>query len=158
VNLYADPTKNTVEQIAIEQLVESPFNPRTRFDEQALRSSPRPCAPWASCRPILVRPVTLPGGFAITKGGEPQQAYEIIFGHRRFRAAKIAGEADHARIVRELTDAQAAQLQAIENVQRKDLDPSRRRAATQHYIKVHGVTKDQLAAEIGLSRTHVYSR
>jgi hypothetical protein len=40
---------------------------------------------------ILVRPVTMPDGFRSRKGGEPQQAYEIIFGHRRYRAAKLAG-------------------------------------------------------------------
>lgn len=158
VDLYADPTKNTVEQIAIEQLVESPFNPRTTFNYAALEELAESMRSVGVMQAILVRPVTMPGGFVITKGGEPQQAYEIIFGHRRYRAAKLAGLITMPCIVRELTDVQAAQLQAIENVQREDLDPVEEARGYAHYLKVHGVTKDQLAAEVGLSRTHVYSR
>jgi hypothetical protein len=55
------------------------------------RSSPRSMRGVGVMQAILVRPVTLPGGFEITRGGEPLQAYEIIFGHRRYRAAKLAG-------------------------------------------------------------------
>jgi ParB/RepB/Spo0J family partition protein len=58
-----------------------------------------------------------------------------VFGHRRTRAAKIAGEATVPAIVRELTDAQAAQLQAIENVQREDLDAIEEALGYQRYIK-----------------------
>lgn len=156
VQLYTDPTKNTVDMIAIEQLVESPFNPRTRF--AGLEELAETMKAVGVMQPILARPVTLPGGFEIRKGDEPQQAYEIIYGHRRTRAAKIAGLAQIPCIVRALTDAQAAQLQAIENVQRKDLDPVEEARGYKQYLDAHGVTKDQLAADIGLSRTHVYSR
>lgn len=158
IDLYTDPAKNQVERIALEQLLESPFNPRTRFDDKALQELAETVRGVGVMQPLLVRPVTMPDGWSITRAGETMPAYEIVFGHRRFRAGRLAGVADVPVIVRDLTDAQAAQLQAIENVQREQLDPIEEARGYAHYLKVHGVNKDQLAKEVGLSRTHVYSR
>jgi ParB/RepB/Spo0J family partition protein len=158
IDLYTDPAKNQVTRIALEQLLESPFNPRTHFDEKALQELAETVREVGVMQPLLVRPVEIPSGWSITRGGETLQPYEIIFGHRRYRAARLAGVADVPTIIRGLTDAQAAQLQAIENLQRENLDPVEEARGYAHYLKVHGVSKDQLAQEIGLSRTHVYSR
>ncbi len=152
--LYTDPAQNKVEQVDLQRVFESPFNPRTRFDAAALAELAETIKAVGVMQPVLARPVDMP----ITKGGQPVQALEIVFGHRRFRASKLAGVPTIPVIVRELTDAQSAQLQAIENVQRKDLDAVEEAIGYAHYIKVHGVTKDQLALEVGLSRTHVYNR
>lgn len=155
IRLYTDPSKNQVEQIALEQLLESPFNPRTRYDEKALAELAETIRGVGVMEPLLARPANYA---SITHNNQPVQAYEIVFGHRRYRAARIAGEAAVPVIVRELTDAQSAQLQAIENVQREDLDAIEEAKGYANYLQAHGVTKDQLAEEIGLSRTHVYSR
>ncbi len=156
LRLYTDPARNQVERLVLEQLLESPFNPRTHYAEKALNELADTIRGVGVMEPILVRPVATPG-VTIQRGDQELQAYEIVFGHRRTRAAKIAGEEAVPAIVRELTDAQAAQLQAIENVQRQDLDAMEEALGYAHYCRVHGVTKDQLAEEIGLSRTHVYS-
>lgn len=155
ISLYTDPAQNIVERIALEQLIESPFNPRTHYDEKALHDLAETVRGVGVMQPLLARPVSYA---SITHNGKPVQAYEIVFGHRRYRAAKIAGEAVVPVIVRDLTDAQSAQLQAIENVQRQDLDALEEAKGYANYIAAHGVTKDQLAEEIGLSRSHVYSR
>jgi ParB family chromosome partitioning protein len=65
--------------------------------------------------PILVRP----------RGNR----FQIIAGERRFRAAGEAGLAEIPCIVRETPDAEMMELALIENLQRKDLTPSRRRTA-----------------------------
>jgi ParB/RepB/Spo0J family partition protein len=156
LRLYTDPARNQVERLVLEQLLESPFNPRTHYAEKALNELADTIRGVGVMEPILVRPVTTPG-VTIQRGDQELQAYEIVFGHRRTRAVKIAGEDAVPAIVRDLTDAQAAQLQAIENVQRQDLDAMEEALGYAHYCRVHGVTKDQLAEEIGLSRTHVYS-
>lgn len=49
--------------------------------------------------------------------------YELVAGARRFRASKIAKRESIPATVRELTDAQALELQVIENVQRVDVHP-----------------------------------
>lgn len=158
IDLYTDPSLNVIERLPLEQLLESPFNPRTRYDEAALRELSETIRDVGVMQALLVRPISMPDGWEIRRGDELVQPYEIVFGHRRYRAARLAGVVHVPVIKRTLTDAQAAQLQAIENVQREDLDPVEEARGYAHYIKVHGVSKDQLATEIGLSRTHVYSR
>ncbi|PYU67647.1 MAG: hypothetical protein DMG52_33690 [Acidobacteria bacterium] len=64
-------------------------------------------------QPILVRP--LPKGAADT--------YELVAGARRYRASKLARRESIPATVRDLTDAQALELQVIENVQRVDVHP-----------------------------------
>ncbi len=157
LDLYTDPERNQVERLAVQLLFDSPFNPRARYDQQALADLAETIRGVGVMQPILVRPIDLDG--AVRDGaGEKAPTYEIVFGHRRVRAAKLANVATVPAIVRPLTDLQSAQLQAIENVQRQDLDAFEEAEGYAHYIRVHGVTKDQLAAEIGLSRTHVFSR
>lgn len=157
LRLYTDPAQNQAQLIAIEQLLESPFNSRTVYNQEALDGLADSIRAAGVIEPILVRPVDLAGA-AIQKGGEDLPAYEIIFGHRRFRACKIAGETHLPAFVRELTTGQAMQLQAIENVQRENLGPMEEAHAYQQYLQAHGITKDQLAQELGLSRSHVYAR
>lgn len=162
VSLYTDPSKNTVERIALDNLVESPFNPRTRYDAQGLQELAESIRGVGVMQPILVRRMSVDALLAFNRdnpgheGDRPE--YEVVFGHRRSRAAKLAGETHVPAIVRDLADLQAAQLQAIENVQRKDLDAIEEALGYQRYIDTHRVTKDQLATEIGLSRSHVYAR
>jgi ParB/RepB/Spo0J family partition protein len=158
LRLYTDPAQNTVERIALEQLLESPFNPRTRYDPQALQELADTIADVGVMQPILVRPMSLPAGYGVTIDGAPARTYEIVFGHRRYRASKLAARADIPAIVRELSDVQSAQLQAIENVQREDLDAIEEALGYQRYIEAHRVSKDDLARELGLSRSHVYAR
>ncbi|MDP3271114.1 ParB/RepB/Spo0J family partition protein, partial [Limnobacter sp.] len=83
---------------------------------------------------------------------------EIVCGHRRFRAAKIAKERTIRATVSTLTDAESARLQTIENLQREDLDPIEAAEGYSGYIRDHGVTKDQLADHIKKSRTYVYNQ
>jgi ParB family transcriptional regulator, chromosome partitioning protein len=54
--------------------------------------------------------------------GEPE-TYELVAGARRFRASRLAKRESIPATVRELTNAQALELQVIENVQRMDVHP-----------------------------------
>jgi len=145
INLYTDPALNIAQQLALDSIVESPFNPRTNYPEAEAEEMTESARAVGIVQPILVRP--LGGG-----------SHEIVFGHRRFRGAKRAELPFIPAFVRELTDAQSAQLQAVENVQRKDLDEIDEALGYAAYIEAHGVSKDALAQQIGKSRTHVYSR
>jgi len=55
--------------------------------------------------------------------------YQIIAGERRYRAAREAGLAELPCVVREGDDAETMELALIENLQRRDLSPSKRRTA-----------------------------
>jgi ParB family chromosome partitioning protein len=75
-------------------------------------------------QPILVRRLEGPQGLFDAK------RYEIIAGERRWRAAQIAGLAEVPCLVREIPDEAALAMSLIENIQREDLNPSKRPAAS----------------------------
>lgn len=145
INLYTDAALNQVQQLKLGTIHESPFNPRTNFPADEMEELAESAREVGIMQPVLVRP---------KMNGD----YELVFGHRRHRAAHLAGLAVIPAIVRDLTDAQSAQLQAVENVQRRDLDPIDEALGYAAFIAAHGITKDELARQIGKSRTHVYNR
>ncbi|WP_029524840.1 ParB/RepB/Spo0J family partition protein [Polaromonas glacialis] len=145
INLYTDAKVNRVEQLLLGTVHESPFNPRTNFPAAEMEELTESVKTVGIMQPVLVRP-------------RGDGSFELVFGHRRHRAAQLARLEFIPAIVRDLIDAQSAQLQAVENVQRKDLDPIDEALGYAAFIAAHGITKDELARQIGKSRTHVYNR
>ncbi|ABM37583.1 ParB/RepB/Spo0J family partition protein [Polaromonas naphthalenivorans] len=145
INLYTDAKLNKVEQLLLGTIHESPFNPRTNYPAEEMEELAESAREVGIMQPVLVRP-------------RGDGGYELVFGHRRHRAALTAKLEFIPAIVRDLTDAQSAQLQAVENVQRRDLDPMDEALGYAAFIAAHGITKDELARQIGKSRTHVYNR
>ncbi|WP_349281242.1 ParB/RepB/Spo0J family partition protein [Polaromonas hydrogenivorans] len=145
INLYTDAKVNRVEQLLLGTVHESPFNPRTNYPADEMQELAESAKAVGILQPVLVRP-------------RGDGSYELVFGHRRHRAALMAKLEFIPAIVRDLTDAQSAQLQAVENVQRRDLDPIDEALGYAAFIAAHGITKDELARQIGKSRTHVYNR
>lgn len=148
------PAPDTITHIALEQLHESPFNARKTFlgvEELAQNIQ----AEGRIHQPLLVRP-RVPPLFA----DDPTAAagFEIVFGHRRYRAAELAGLATAPCMVRALTDAEARKAQLAENIQREDVHPIEEGEAFVELIAEHGLTAEQLAAQIGKSVSHVYAR
>lgn len=145
INLYTDAKVNQVQQLLPGTIHESPFNPRSNFPADEMEELAESARAVGIMQPVLVRP-------------RGDGSYELVFGHRRHRAARMAHLPFIPAIVRELTDAQSAQLQAVENVQRRDLDPIDEALSYAAFIAAHGISKDELARQIGKSRTHVYNR
>lgn len=140
-----------VHEIAIDQLRESPFNPRRTFlaiDELAADIK----ALGYVHSPLRVRPI-LPNPLR----DDIVDGYEIVFGHRRFRAAQVAGLNTLPCIVDRMNDAEARRLQISENLQRKDVHPIEEAEGFQALID-DGVSADQIAADNGKSRSYVYGR
>lgn len=96
--------------LPITQLVESPTNPRKRYDQNSLEELAQSFRSRGVLEPLLVRPV------------QPEQ-FEIVAGSRRYRAARIAELETVPTRVREMTDAEALEVQCIENLQREDIHP-----------------------------------
>ena len=115
------PVQNTSIQspeyrdLPIEQLVESPTNPRKRYQQTSLEELAQSFRSRGVLEPLLVRPV------------EPER-FEIVAGSRRYRAARIAELQTVPARVREMTDAEALEVQCIENLQREDIHPPGRGA------------------------------
>jgi ParB family chromosome partitioning protein len=95
-------------------------------------------------QPILVRPVT----------GEPN-AYEIVAGERRWRAAQKAQLHEVPVVVRNLDMLESLQLALIENLQRTDLSPIDEATGYRRLISEFDQTQEQVAETVGKSRPHV---
>lgn len=141
-----------IAQIPLRDVLPSPFNPRHSFNEQADKDLDDSVRQVGIMQPVLVRPVPLPVDPA-TIGH-----YELVYGHRRFYSAQRCELAAIPAQVRMLTDDQVAQMQAIENLQREDITVMEEAKGYADYIRRHNITKDQLAEQIGKSRTYVYNR
>lgn len=132
--------------IPVSLLIESPTNPRKTFDEGDLQELADNIKANGILQPIVARPVTHSTGF------------EIVFGHRRFRAAQLADLAQVPVIVRAMTDEHVLIAQLSENMARADVHPIEEADAFERLIRDHGYTIDQLMEQTGKSRTAVYNR
>lgn len=124
--------------VALELIHPSPFQPRTHFGDDALRSLADSIRSQGLIQPVVLR----------RRSGE----YELIAGERRWRAAQLAGLQQIPAIVRDIDDHQAAALALIENLQREDLDPIEQAEAMRRLIKEFDMTHQQVADILGVSR------
>jgi ParB family chromosome partitioning protein len=84
-----------------------------------------------------------------------KDAYEIIAGERRWRAAQRAGLHEVPIVVLEVSDAEALELAIIENVQRTDLNAIEEANGYQVLAAQYQHSQDEIAQIVGKSRSHV---
>jgi ParB family chromosome partitioning protein len=118
------------------------YQPRKTFDDQPLADLAASIKEKGVLSPILVRPIG-------------PDRYEIVAGERRWRAAQMAKLHDVPVVVRELPDDQALEIAIIENVQRADLNALEEGAAYQELVAKFGRTQEEVAQQVGKSRSHV---
>jgi ParB family chromosome partitioning protein len=120
------------------------FQPRKTFVADDLNDLIASVKEKGILQPILVRPV---------KGDA--NAFEIVAGERRWRAAQAAKLHEVPVVIREMGDAEALEVAIIENVQRSDLNAVEEAAGYQELMERFGYTQEKLASEVGKSRPHV---
>jgi ParB family transcriptional regulator, chromosome partitioning protein len=118
------------------------YQPRRRFDDEAIAELAASIKTRGILQPILVRPL----------GGDK---YEIVAGERRWRAAQKAGLHDVPVLVQQLADDAAAEIALVENLQRQDLSPLEEAQGYQRLIDEFGHSHSALGDTIGKSRSHV---
>jgi ParB family chromosome partitioning protein len=131
-------------RVPVEFLRPSARNPRRSFGEDDLQELTDSIRERGILQPIIVRPI---GGVA--------DAYEIIAGERRWRAAQRAGLHEIPVILVEADDREALEIAIVENVQRTDLNAIEEAAGYERLIAEFGYTQNDLARVIGKSRSHV---
>lgn len=131
-------------KIPIEFLRPNPRNPRTTFREEDLGELSASIREKGVIQPIVVRAVA---GVA--------DAYEIIAGERRWRAAQMASLADVPVVIHEADDKEALELAIIENVQRADLNAIEEAKGYERLGAEFGYSHSEIAKIIGKSRSHV---
>ena len=128
--------------LPIGQLKAGRMQPRTTFEDmEALVDSVKEVG---LLQPILVRPVA----------GQAD-AYEIVAGERRWRAAQKAQLHEVPVVVRTMGDQDALQLGLIENLQRADLTAVDEALGYRRLSDEFKQTQEDIAKTVGKSRPHV---
>ena len=131
--------------VTLSALRENPKNPRKTFDGiEELSASIRQ---MGQIVPGLARPHPT----------EPD-AFELVAGHRRFRACEMAGVDTFRVVVREMDDATALKVMLVENGQRADVPPLEEAESYRQLRDEHAVSVPQIASDVGRSEAHVYQR
>ena len=130
--------------VPIERLRPGAFQPRRRFDEAETEALAASIGDVGVLQPILARPV-----------GDGGEAFEIVAGERRWRAAQRARLHRVPVVVRDLDDAQALKIALVENVQREDLNAIEEAEGYGRLMEEFGLTQEAVARAVGKSRSHV---
>ena len=128
--------------LSVTALKPGKFQPRARMDQTALQQLSDSIKAQGLLQPIVVRPVE-------------GNAYEILAGERRWRAAQLAGLSDVPVIIKEVEDHVALQVALIENIQREDLNPLEEAAGIKRLIEEFSMTHEAAAQAVGRSRSAV---
>jgi ParB family transcriptional regulator, chromosome partitioning protein len=128
--------------LAVATLRPGKFQPRSRMDQAALQQLADSIKAQGLLQPIVVRPVD-------------GNAYEILAGERRWRAAQLAGLSDVPVIIKEVEDHVALQVALIENIQREDLNPLEEAGGIKRLIEEFNMTHEAAALAVGRSRSAV---
>jgi ParB family chromosome partitioning protein len=129
-------------EVPVNAIGPNPKQPRTLFDDDEIASLAASIREVGILQPIVVR-----------KAGD--SAYEVVAGERRLRAAKVAGLATVAVVVRDTGDADLLREALIENIHRQDLGPIELADAFRALLEELGLKQEELAERVGVSRSHI---
>jgi ParB family transcriptional regulator, chromosome partitioning protein len=136
-----EPMSAGPQEIDTDLIQPSPFQPRTRFREEALEELARSIKASGIIQPLVVRPV----------GGR----YQLIAGERRWRAAQRAGLTKVSAIIRQVSDELALEMTLVENIQREDLNAIETARAFERLMEEFQLTQESVAERTGKDRATV---
>jgi ParB family chromosome partitioning protein len=136
-----EPAHHGPQEIDIDLVEPSPYQPRTRFREEALDELARSIKASGIIQPIVVRPIG--------------NRFQLIAGERRWRAAQRAGLTKASAIVRQVSDELALEMTLVENIQREDLNPIEAARAFERLMAEFELTQESVAERTGKDRATV---
>jgi ParB family transcriptional regulator, chromosome partitioning protein len=135
------PAQAGPQEIDIDLIEPSPYQPRTRFREQALDELARSIRASGIIQPLVLRPIG--------------NRYQLIAGERRWRAAQRAGLTKVSAILRQVPDELALEMTLVENIQREDLNAIEEARAFDRLMEEFGLTQEAVAERTGKDRATV---
>ncbi|MEG2028525.1 MAG: ParB/RepB/Spo0J family partition protein [Bacilli bacterium] len=133
-----------VTNLKIEEVLPNRFQPRIKFEEEALSELTSSIKEHGVIQPIIVRPLG--------------DKYEIIAGERRYKASVLAGKSDIPAIVVDMNDKESAEIALIENVQRKDLTPIEEAISYKKILDMGYISQDKLAIKLGKTQSTIANK
>lgn len=134
--------KSLYKLIPIEWLQPGRFQPRVNFEQKSLQELANSISSQGLIEPLVVRQLNV-------------ESFEIIAGERRWRAAMIAGLSELPCLIGDYSDAQAAAVTLIENIQRQDLNLIEEATGYHRLLSEFHFQQDEVATLVGKSRSHI---
>jgi ParB family chromosome partitioning protein len=128
-------------QVDVDLIDPSPYQPRTRFREEGLTELAQSIQSTGIVQPLVVRPVG--------------SRFQLLAGERRWRAAQRAGLSRVPVVVREVGDEAALEITLVENIQREDLNPVEEARAFERFMNDFHLTQEEVAGRTGKDRATV---
>ena len=133
---------SAINEIEISQISPNPEQPRTTFSEEALEELASSIRELGIIQPLTLRSVG-------------DNAYQIISGERRYRAAKMAGLHTVPAYIRTANDSELTEMALIENIQREDLNAIEIALTFKKLIEQYHLTQERLSERIGKKRATI---
>jgi len=133
--------KNRVQKVLIDDIVPNPDQPRGQLDQATLDEMTASVKRHGVLQPIIV--------VRHQDAKQPQKAYRIVAGERRWRAAKAANLKHIPAIVRSLQELEQIEIALIENIQRVDLSPLEQALSVFKLQQQFNMTLEEIAQKLG---------
>ncbi|MFA6334453.1 MAG: ParB/RepB/Spo0J family partition protein [Bacteroidales bacterium] len=135
-------TLASIAEISIDKIDANPYQPRSSFDEEALKELAESIQTLGLIQPITVRSVD-------------GNRFQIISGERRFRAATLAGLVTIPAYIRKADDQGMLEMAIVENIQRENLDSIEIALSFQRLIEECDLTQEAMAERVGKKRATI---
>ena len=133
-----------VVELNIEDVLPNRFQPRIKFNEEAINELSKSIKEHGVIQPIVVRPIG--------------DKFEIIAGERRYKASCMAELKTIPAIITDLNDKDSAEVALIENVQRENLTPIEEAISYKKILDMGYITQDALASKLGKTQSTVANK
>jgi ParB family chromosome partitioning protein len=131
----------SLQQVDIDLIDPSPYQPRTRFREEALEELAQSIRASGIVQPLVARKIG--------------SRFQLIAGERRWRAAQRAALSKVPVVVRHVSDGLALEMTLVENLQREDLNPIEQAHAFQRLTEEFHLTQEEASVRTGKDRATI---
>lgn len=138
----ADKVVGNIVELDLDTIEVNPFQPRTSFNEEALRELASSIKELGVIQPITVRKISF-------------NNYQLVSGERRYRASKLIGLTTIPAYIRIANDQESLEMALVENIQREDLDPIEIALSYQRLIEEIDLTQEEMSERVGKNRSTI---
>lgn len=138
----ADKVVGNIVELELANIEVNPFQPRSSFNEDALKELASSIRELGVIQPITVRKIEF-------------GKYQLVSGERRFRASKLVGLETIPAYIRIANDQESLEMALVENIQREDLDPIEIALSYERLIEEINLTQEQMSERVGKNRSTI---
>src|SRR5574344_740573 len=131
-------------ELSIDDILPNRFQPRIKFEDNAIFELSESIKAHGVFQPIIVRPIG--------------DKYEIIAGERRYKASVLANKKTVPAIVMDLNDNDTVEIALIENVQRSNLTPIEEAISYKKILDMGYMNQDELASKLGKTQSTIANK